>query len=192
MSYIQIPPNDSDSLALINAILTSTNIKLDTANTNLTLVNSSLTTINSTINTSNTILSSINTKTPNLGQAVSANSTPVVIASDQTGVPVTQSGTWSVLAAPIQPATSTVTSVPDSATSVQLLAANSSRKGYFIWNDSAATMYLKLGTTASTTSYTMQLTQQQSFVGISPVYTGRVDAIWGSAPGGAARVTELT
>lgn len=55
-----------------------------------------------------TTLAAINTKTPALGQAVMASSSPVVIASDQSAVPVsgsvtvsgtvaaTQSGTWTV------------------------------------------------------------------------------------------------
>ncbi len=57
--------------------------------------------------TGNTALSALNTKTPALGQAASAASSPVVIASDQTSLPVTvgnlpavqavsQNGAWSV------------------------------------------------------------------------------------------------
>lgn len=42
--------------------------------------------------TGNTSLSSIDTKTPALGQTVMASSTPVVIASNQTGVPVVDGG----------------------------------------------------------------------------------------------------
>lgn len=41
-------------------------------------------------------LASIDTKTPTQGPAVSAASSPVVIASDQSAIPVSQSGTWSV------------------------------------------------------------------------------------------------
>ena len=43
-----------------------------------------------------TTLSSINTKTPSLGQATMTGSTPVVIASNQTAIPVSQSGAWSI------------------------------------------------------------------------------------------------
>jgi hypothetical protein len=41
-------------------------------------------------------LGSINTKTPALGQTTMSGSTPVAIASDQSSIPVTQSGAWSV------------------------------------------------------------------------------------------------
>lgn len=44
--------------------------------------------------TGNSSLSSIDSKTPALGQAVMASSVPVVIASNQSAVPVSQSGTW--------------------------------------------------------------------------------------------------
>lgn len=46
--------------------------------------------------TGNTSLGNIDTKTPALGQAAMAASTPVVIASNQSAVPVSQSGTWTV------------------------------------------------------------------------------------------------
>lgn len=42
----------------------------------------------------NSSLSSIDTKTPALGQTTMAGSSPVVIASNQSAVPVSQSGTW--------------------------------------------------------------------------------------------------
>lgn len=85
-------------------------------------------------------------------------------------------------------ATSAVTSVSGSATSVQLLAANADRLEAIITNDSTAPMYLKLGTTASTTSYTVKLGQDESY--ITDKYTGRIDAIWSSATGNA-RITEI-
>lgn len=46
--------------------------------------------------TGNTSLSSIDGKTPSLGQAAMAASVPVAIASNQSAIPVTQSGTWTV------------------------------------------------------------------------------------------------
>lgn len=46
--------------------------------------------------TGNTSLSSIDTKTPALGQAAMVASSPVVIASNQSAVPVSQSGTWNI------------------------------------------------------------------------------------------------
>lgn len=46
--------------------------------------------------TGNTSLASIDTKTPALGQTTMSASQPVVIASNQSAVPVSQSGTWTV------------------------------------------------------------------------------------------------
>lgn len=44
--------------------------------------------------TGNTSLSSIDTKTPALGQTTMSGSVPVALSSDQSAIPVTQSGTW--------------------------------------------------------------------------------------------------
>lgn len=82
----------------------------------------------------------------------------------------------------------TVSSVNGSASSVTLLSANSSRKGFKIFNDSTAILYIKYGATASTSSFTVRLTPYGIHEG--SVYTGIIDGIWASATG-AARITEL-
>ncbi len=112
------------------------------------------------------------------GQAVAASSLPVVLASD-VGVDRKRA------------ATSTLSNVSGSASSVTLLSANSSRMGAMIYNDSTAILYVKFGTTASTTSFTVKLYPDAYFNLPDPMYTGRIDGIWASAAG-AARVTELT
>lgn len=45
-----------------------------------------------------TTLAAINTKTPSLGQAAMAASVPVAIASNQSAIPATQSGVWTIAA----------------------------------------------------------------------------------------------
>jgi hypothetical protein len=85
--------------------------------------------------------------------------------------------------------TPTQASVAASATSVALLAANAARVGATVFNDSTATLYLKLGTTASTSSYTAQM-PQNSYYETPFGYTGAIDGVWGSATGNA-RITEL-
>lgn len=85
-----------------------------------------------------------------------------------------------------------VTSVNDSLTNVTLKAANPSRKGLTITNDSSARLYIKLGATATTTSYTVTLAQY-GYYEVPFGYTGIVDGIWAADPNdGGARVTELT
>lgn len=84
---------------------------------------------------------------------------------------------------------SAVTSVNDTASSTILLAANALRKEAIISNDSPSTLYVKEGTTASATDYTVKLGTDDVFV---TQYTGRIDGIWSSDSTGAARITELT
>lgn len=84
-----------------------------------------------------------------------------------------------------------VTSVAGSTSSVSLLAANSSRKGFIIYNDSTAILYVKLGATASTSSFTYRLTPNGIITESAFGYTGAIDGIWVSATGNA-RITELS
>jgi hypothetical protein len=87
--------------------------------------------------------------------------------------------------------TSSVTSVAGSASSVQLLASTSGRKGAYFYNDSTAICYLKLGTTASTSSFTVAMAGSSFYELPQPCYTGRIDAIWASATGNI-RITEIS
>lgn len=90
-----------------------------------------------------------------------------------------------------RPSSATTTQVADSASSVQLLASTASRQGATITNDSTVTLYVKLGTTASLTDYTVPLVAG-AYYEVPFGYTGRIDGIWASDPGtGAARITEL-
>lgn len=85
----------------------------------------------------------------------------------------------------------TLTSVAGSATSVSLLASNASAKLRTAFNDSTATLYLKFGTTASTSSHTVQIPPNGYYEFPQPLYTGAVDGIWSSAAGNV-RLTEVT
>lgn len=86
--------------------------------------------------------------------------------------------------------TATLTNVSASASSVLLSAANTLKLGATIYNDSTATLYLKFGSTASTTSFTVKIFAEGTYE-VPDGYTGRIEGIWASATG-AARVTELT
>ncbi len=85
--------------------------------------------------------------------------------------------------------TATVTSVASSASSVTLFAANAAAAGRTIFNDSTAVLYVKFGTTASTSSYTVQIAANGYYEIARPLFGGRVDGIWASANGNA-RLTE--
>ena len=89
-------------------------------------------------------------------------------------------------------ATPALTNVASSATTVALLASNAGRKGMAVYNDSTAILYLKLGATASATSFTVAMAANSYYeMPEAWVYTGTIDGIWASATG-SARLTELT
>lgn len=86
-----------------------------------------------------------------------------------------------------------VASVADQATSTTLLAANADRRGASVFNTSVEDLYIKLGTTASLTDFTVKLVENAYYelpVGPLGCYTGRIDGIWAANGSGAALVTE--
>lgn len=91
--------------------------------------------------------------------------------------------------------TATLSTVAGSASSVTILAANTSRKMAAVFNDSthaAAVLYLSFGSTASTTNYTVQIASGSYYEFPTPIYTGVVDGLWSSNTTANARVTEFT
>lgn len=88
--------------------------------------------------------------------------------------------------------TSSVTSVTSAAVSTSILASNANRRMAIMVNDTDKNVYIKLGATASTTSFSYKLTPGQTLELPMPVYTGAIDAIWDSSPTGSMRVTEIT
>lgn len=96
-------------------------------------------------------------------------------------------------AVPVSPPTSNsavVTSTAGSTSSVTLLPVNAFRKYAAVYNDSSAALYLKLGTAASATSFTVKLLQDD-FYELPASYAGTVEGLWASATGNA-RVTEVS
>ena len=90
-----------------------------------------------------------------------------------------------------RPATSTVTSVNNSNANQTLKAANTARAGLSIQNTSPDILYVKLGTTASSTDYTVKMVSG-AYYEVPYGYTGRIDGIWAATSSGAALVDELT
>lgn len=91
-------------------------------------------------------------------------------------------------------ATPTLANVAASASSVTLLAANAARLGAAIVNDSTSILYVKFGSTASATSFTVCLAGSvagvPAYYEVPFGYVGIITGIWVSATG-AARVTEV-
>jgi hypothetical protein len=89
-------------------------------------------------------------------------------------------------------ATSAVTSVPQSTSNTQLLAANANRVFASVYNNTGQKMFIKLGTGAnSTTSYSIQL-MPNSYWEVPNDWTGEIDAVWSGNGAASALVTELT
>lgn len=86
---------------------------------------------------------------------------------------------------------STVTSVAQSTSNTVLLAANANRVFASIYNNTGQKMYIKLGTTASTTSYSIQL-MPNSYWEVPNDWTGEIDAVWSGNGANSALVTELS
>jgi len=133
------------------------------------------------------------------GQKTMANSTPVVLSSDQSAIPVT--GTFFQATQPVsvaatvttketRSATGTQTSVAGSAANVTLLASNANRLGASIYNDSTAILYVRFAATATTSNFSAKLFPDD-YLEVPFEYTGIIDGIWASATGNA-RVTEFT
>ena len=114
--------------------------------------------------------------------AMSADNDMVTLAADRRGQQFVMPG---------RAATATLTNATGSATSATILAANTSRMGVILVNDSTATLYLKFGATASATSFTYKLDPGMTWEMAAPLYTGAIDGIW-TAAAGAARITEQT
>lgn len=81
--------------------------------------------------------------------------------------------------------------IASSASVVTLQAANANRRLLQVYNESTAILYLKNGSAATLTDYTVQLAPGAYYESPQPVYLGIVTGIWAAA-NGAAQVTETT
>lgn len=107
-------------------------------------------------------------------------------------VPVSLSSTTvtgTVATLETRPSTATLANVTGTGASVVLQASNANRRALTIFNDSAVTAYVKFGSAASSSSFTVKMVDQAYYELPTPVYTGVVEALWAS---GSIRVTEVT
>lgn len=115
-------------------------------------------------------------------EAGSSNPAEVLILDDA-GNPVAQPSA-TVAAA-------TVSAVAASTTVVTLAAAEVDRRSLSIYNDGKKKLFVKMGTGASLTDFTVMIDKQEYYELPHPIYTGEVTGIWDSA-NGSARITEGT
>lgn len=89
-------------------------------------------------------------------------------------------------------ATASISAVASGVASVQLLAANSNRKLVAVFNTDANPLFLKYGTTATTsTSFTVKIPADGYWEMPQPIYTGIIHGIWSGDGSGSAVITEL-
>ncbi len=108
-----------------------------------------------------------------------------------TGTVTANAGTGTFATKETRSSSPSQSSVNDSASNVTLLASNANRLGATVFNDSSEALYLKLGATASTTSFTCKI-PAGGYYEVPFNYTGIIDGIWNADSTGAARITELT
>lgn len=87
----------------------------------------------------------------------------------------------------------TVYTVHAATVSTLLLNASPTRKGALIYNDSNSLMYLKLGSNATHSDYSIRVLPNQAY-DVPSTHTGDVFAVWGSigaGVGGLARVSDI-
>jgi hypothetical protein len=134
-----------------------------------------------------------------VAQATASNLNAAVVGTGTAGTPVggvltVQGATGGyalpVSATPIKSSSSSTTTVASSASNVMLLTTNTNRLGASVFNDSNSIVYIKLGATASLTSFAIKL-YPNSYWEVPSNYVGQIDAIWANANGNA-RITELT
>lgn len=106
-----------------------------------------------------------------------------------TAIPVSVSG--SVTTTVDKSTTSTTTSVVGATSNTVVLASNANRLGATLYNNTSKNMYVKLGTAASTSSFTTVL-MKGVFWEVTSDYTGEIDAVWDTGVAGNVLVTELT
>ena len=110
-----------------------------------------------------------------------------------TNVPVSQGTTPWVVSGSFtvdKASSSNITSVVGSTSSTTILTSNSSRVSATIFNATNKLMYVALGSTASTSLYSLQV-PVNSFYELTTSYTGAISAIWPNGVSGDAMITEL-
>ena len=104
---------------------------------------------------------------------------------------VTNSAGWSVFAIDSAPTSSVVTAVASTIGTVVLSVAQTKRVNLSIYNASTQVLYMKLGSGAKSTDFTLMMVSSGFYELPRPVYNGQITGVWPSA-NGFAYVSENT
>jgi len=90
------------------------------------------------------------------------------------------------------PASNTATRINTAASTVSVLLApaNAARKGATIWNNSTSNLYIELGATPTTSSFSVKISAD-GYYELPFSYIGLINGIWDAA-NGSALLRELT
>lgn len=116
--------------------------------------------------------------------------TPIVLEADPTTHALGVSISGTITAKDVRSTTPTQTSVSVTNVTTSVLALNVNRLGATFYNEGTAICYLKLGSTASITSYTIQIASG-GYYELPFNFTGAIDGIT-SASTAQLRITELS
>ena len=143
------------------------------------------------VNTSNTLGVYLSATAGTINVSSVASGTIAISAKDGTfAVYFSPSGqTFS----PERVSISSLSRVPGDTSSAQLLPSSPGRKGAYFFNDSTASLYIRFGTTAATTTFTVRLFPLDYYELPQPIFTGKIDGIWdGTNVGDSVKITELS
>jgi len=120
------------------------------------------------------------------GVPTGTSANPLVVSqSDGAGGTVANSALPTVATASIP------TQVASLATTVQIVAANTARKGLLLVNTDANACKIKYGATASATSFTAIVPAGGQWEMPLPIFTGIIHGIWDADGSGVMAITEL-
>ena len=167
-----------------------------TNSSNIFITNTSLTVVvqNSAgwvVNASSTILNSA-------GWVVSASSTILnsagwIVSVANTGgvVALSNSAGWAVYALDSAAIGAVVTPVASTIGTVVLAASQPKRVALSIYNASIYPLYMKMGSGAKSTDFTLMMVASGYYEMARPIYSGQLTGVWGTADG-SAYITETT
>lgn len=101
-------------------------------------------------------------------------------------------GSFAEVTAPLTADNVFVGSVDATISSTTLRGANESRRGLLIFNDCNKALFLKYGSAASESDFSVKIAAGGYWEMPSPIYLGSIRGLWAAAPTGAARITELS
>lgn len=181
----------SGAWAVSSTILNSSNLFVTVMNS-MQLVGPQSTTILNSSELAVTLLNSSNLWA-NVSATLLNSSNLETSISNSAGwvVSIANTGGWTMVVEQNTASGAATTSVASTIGCIVLSAANPLRQDLSIYNHSSKPMYIKLGSGATATDFTLLMVSSSYFELQNPVYPGIITGVWTSA-NGVALITETT